>query len=138
MAGNKTKTTGKSVADFLKGLKDPEQRRDSQALVKLMRVVTKQKPRMWGTSMVGFGEHHYQYASGREGDIFILGFAPRKPNLVIYSMAGGRYAPDLMAKLGRYKTGKGCLYIRRLEDIHLPTLKKLLVRAFKRVKQPKA
>lgn len=138
MTGNKTKATGKTVAGFLKGLKDPEQRRDSQTLVKLMQTVTKQKPRMWGTSMVGFGQQHYKYASGREGDIFVLGFAPRKPELVIYGTAAGRYAPGLMSKLGKYKTGKGCLYIRRLEDIHMPTLKKLLEHSLKRVKQPKA
>ena len=133
MAGNKTKPTARSVTRFLQGIADPQQRKDSLRLVKLMREVAKAKPKMWGPTMIGFGEFHYRYASGREGDIFMIGFSPRRPSLVLYQMMGAADAA-LLKKLGRYKRGGGCLYIKRLDDIHLPTLKKLLRLAVKRCK----
>jgi len=133
MTANKTRATTKSVARFINSIEDPRQRKDSLQLVKLMRGVTKAKPKMWGPTMIGFGEFHYRYASGREGDIFMIGFSPRKPNLVLYQMTGAADAA-LLKKLGTYKRGGGCLYIKRLEDIHLPTLQKLLRLAVKRCK----
>jgi hypothetical protein len=137
MAENKTKQTEKSVAAFLAGIKDPDARKDCGQLVKLMQQVTRAKPKMWGGSMVGFGNHHYKYASGREGDIFVIGFAPRKTSLVLYQMGGLDKKSELLKKLGKHKTGGGCLYIRSLDDIHLPTLKKLLQQSVKRVKAAK-
>ena|SRR5579872_1743450 len=134
MAENKTKQTEKSVAAFLAGIKAVDTRKDCHQLVKLMQGITKTKPKMWGSSMVGFGNHHYQYASGREGDIFVIGFAPRKTSLVLYQMGGLDKKSELLEKLGKHKLGGGCLYIRRLEDIHLPTLKKLLQQSVKRTK----
>jgi hypothetical protein len=134
VAENKTKQTEKSVTAFLAGIKDPETQKDCRQLVKLIGTITKAKPKMWGSSMVGFGNHHYRYASGREGDIFVIGFAPRKTSLVLYQMGGLDKKSELLKKLGKYKLGGGCLYIRRLEDIHLPTLKKLLLQSVKRSK----
>jgi hypothetical protein len=130
MAENKTKQTRASAATFLNGIKDPAQKRDSKQLARLMQEVTKLPPKMWGAAMVGFGSVHYRYASGREGDIFLLGFAPRKGTLVIYG-CGKAFDPKLMAALGEHDTGKGCLYIKRLEDVRLPVLKKLLQRTVK-------
>lgn len=134
---NKTKPTTKTPASFIAGLKDPEQQRDARALVKLMQAVSGAKPRMWGPSMIGFGEHHYKYPSGREGDIFVIGFSPRKPDLVFYQLAPKTEAA-LVKQLGKCKLGGGCVYVRRLDDIHLPTLKKLLQKAVKRSKKSAA
>jgi hypothetical protein len=132
MAGNKTKETQASAATYLNGIKDPLQKRDSKQLARLIQEVTKQRPRMWGSAIVGFGSVHYKYASGREGDMPLLGFSPRKGTLVIYG-AGKAFETKLMAGLGKYDLGKGCLYIKRLEDVHLPALKKLLKQAVKAV-----
>ncbi len=126
MAELKTKGTGKSVKKFIDGIADEKMRRDCRKLLKLMGEVTKAKPKMWGSSMVGFGTYHYKYASGREGDWFLTGFSPRKLNLTLYLMAGfGRY-DGLLKKLGKYKTGKSCLYVRTLDDIDPSTLKSLI------------
>lgn len=126
MAELKTKETGKSVKKFIDGIADENIRRDCRKLLKLMGEVTKAKPRMWGSSMVGFGTYHYKYASGREGDWFLTGFSPRKQNLTLYLMAGfGRY-DGLMKKLGKYKTGKSCLYVQTLDDLDPSTLKSLI------------
>lgn len=135
MAENKTKQTKASVSGFLQGLKDPQQKRDAKQLVSLMKTVTLLPPKMWGPAMVGFGDLHYRYASGREGDIFALGFAARKGSLVIYGMGGtAKRNKKLMVKLGPHKLGGSCLYISSLDDTHLPTLKKLLQLAFKAAK----
>jgi hypothetical protein len=103
--------------------------------VDLMRQVTGMDPRMWGGSIVGFGSYHYTYDSGREGDTILAGFSPRKQNLTIYNMGGIDPDDDLLKKLGKYTAGKGCLYIKRLDDIDLPTLKRLIEASFTRVKQ---
>jgi hypothetical protein len=126
MAELKTKRTKASVKDFLAKVKDERKRRDSQVLVRLMQQVSRAKPEMWGSSIIGFGTYHYKYASGREGDWPVVGFSPRAQNLTLYIMPGFERFPDLMRKLGKYKTGKSCLYINRLEDVDLPTLKKLV------------
>ncbi len=125
MAENKTKETKSSVSAFFARIKDPVQRKDSKALARLMKEVTKLPPRMWGTAIVGFGSVHYKYESGREGDTPLLGFSPRKGTLVIYG-TGKAWDATLLKRLGKHDTGKGCLYIRRLEDVHQPALKKLL------------
>jgi hypothetical protein len=122
----KTKPTGDSVADFLNKIPDAERREDCFAIAKLMEEVTGHKPKMWGPSIVGFGSYHYKYDSGREGDWMVTGFSPRKKDLTLYIMMGFEKHQDLMKQLGKHSTGKSCLYIKRLSDIHLPTLKKLI------------
>jgi hypothetical protein len=96
------------------------------AVLQLMAEVTGAEPKMWGDSIIGFGNYHYKYASGREGDWFLAGFAPRKQNLTLYIMAGFDGYEALMASLGKYKTGKSCLYIKKLEDVDTAVLKQLI------------
>jgi hypothetical protein len=122
MAELKTKRTEKSVDGFLKSLKDEQKRQDCLMLVKLMRQATGAEPKMWGESIVGFGDYHYKYESGREADWFMTGFSPRKQNLTVYLMCGTERHPGLLKKLGKYKTGKGCLYFKRLADIDAAVL----------------
>jgi hypothetical protein len=127
MAKPKTKATEASVDSFLNGVSDAQQRADAFQLLEMMKEITCQSPRMWGPTMVGFGEYHYIYDSGHEGDSFLAGFAPRKNALVLYSMAGleERSAAQL-AKLGKVKTSKGCLYIKKLADIDLAVLRDMI------------
>ena len=122
----KTKLNNASVPKFLSKVKDPQRRKDCQAVLKIMKAATKSPPKMWGTSIVGFGSYHYVGKSGREGDWMLTGFSPRKQNLTLYIMAGFKRHPALMKKLGKHKTGGACLYINKLEDIHIPTLKRLV------------
>jgi hypothetical protein len=131
MTGLKTKPTNRNVKRFLNCIPDVRKRQDCLTLLELMRSATKAEPRMWGRSIVGFGKYHYMYASGREGDWFLTGFSPRKQNLTVYIMAGFERYNDLMKSLGKYKTAKSCLYIKRLEDIDLSTLKKLVGQSVK-------
>jgi hypothetical protein len=138
MAQLKTKPTKQSVAKFLSSIKDETTRDDCRTLVKIMSQTTGSKPKMWGSSIVGFGSYHFRYASGREGDWFTTGFSPRKQNLTLYVMGGFTTYGALLKKLGKHTTGKGCLYIKSLDDVHLPTLKKLIqesVRAAPRLRQ---
>ena len=126
MAELKTKATTASVSDFLARIADEERRKDCLAVAKIMEKATGAKPRMWGPSIVGFGEMRYKYASGRELDWFLTGFSPRKNDLTLYIMPGfARYA-ELMKSLGRHKTGKSCLYIKRLADIDQTVLRTLV------------
>lgn len=126
MAELKTKKTGASVEQFLRSVEDEKRRRDARSLLKLMREVTGEKAVMWGPSIVGFGSYHYRYASGREGDWMLTGFSPRKQALTVYIMDGFRGHGALMKKLGKHRTGKSCLYIRRLEDVDLDVLRRLV------------
>lgn len=126
MAELKTRKTGASVAAFLSTVADPAMRRDAKALVALMKAATGARPRMWGPSIVGFGDWHYEYESGREGDWFVMGFSPRKSGLTLYLMPGLRKLAPLLEKLGRHKTSAGCLYIRRLADVDPVALRKIL------------
>jgi hypothetical protein len=126
MAELKTRKNKASVTRFLNGIADEQRRRDCKTVLKLMKEATGAKPAMWGDSIVGFGSYHYKYASGREGDWFLAGFSPRKHNLTLYIMSGFSGSADLMEKLGKHKTGKSCLYINQLDDLHRPTLKKLV------------
>ena len=103
-----------------------------------MKQVTKKKPRMWGNSIVGFGSYEYKYASGREGEWFLTGFAPRKQNLTLYIMDGFEGYDDLMSKLGKHKTGKSCLYIKKIEDVDLDTLKELVKQSTEHVAKSNA
>ncbi len=134
----KTKPTDRSVEKFLNGIKDDQKRQDSFTLLELMRQVTKAEPKMWGSSIVGFGRYHYKYASGREGDWFLAGFSPRKQNLTLYIMAGFEQYDELLKSLGKYTTGKACLYIKRLEDVHLPTLRKLVRQSVQHMRKTSA
>lgn len=125
-ANNKTTANKLSVAAFLNGVEDPEKRKAAKKINAFMKKITKTKPVMWGTSIVGFGTYHYKYESGREGDFMKVGFSPRKFNLTLYIMPGfGRYNA-LMKKLGKHKLGKSCLYIKKLEDIDMEILGELI------------
>lgn len=126
MAEPKTKPTNESVKDFLNRIPEAERREDCFAVAKMMEEVTGEKPKMWGPSIVGFGSYHYKYASGLEGDWPIAAFSPRKKDLTVYLMMGFEKRAELMDKLGKHKHAKSCLYIKRLSDIHVPTLKKLI------------
>ena len=126
MAERKTRPHDGSVGHFLRAIEDEQRRGDCRKLVELMQRATQAPPRMWGSSIVGFGGIHYRYASGREGDWFLTGFSPRKQNLTLHIMAGFDGFSDLMKTLGKHTTGKACLYVKSLDDVHLPTLKKLI------------
>ena len=130
MAELKTKETKASVAAFLNKISDEQRRKDCRTVLDLMQRATGEKPKMWGSSIVGFGRHKYRYASGHEGEWPIIAFSPRKNDLTLYIMPGFEdYAESLMAKLGKYKTGKVCLYIKRLDDVEIPVLKKLITKS---------
>jgi len=126
MAELKTKPTGASVEEYLNTIEDETKRRDSFAILQIMQRATGAEPRMWGSNIVGFGDRHYHYASGREGDWFIIGFSPRKENLTLYLTFGGLENNKLLEKLGKYKTGKGCLYLKKLQDVDLIALEELI------------
>lgn len=126
MAELKTKKNQASVADFLNAIDDQQKRADAKKIAALMRKATGAKAKMWGPSIVGFGNYHYQYASGREGDFMLTGFSPRKQNLTLYIMPGFKEFDALMTRLGKYKTGKSCLYIKALADIDIKVLETLI------------
>jgi hypothetical protein len=126
---NKTKATAASVADFIASVPDEAKRADAKTLIKMMQAATAEKPKLWGPSIVGFGSHHYVYESGREGDMPVVAFSPRKSALALYVGAGDPSAKPLLAKLGKYTMGKGCLYIKTLADVDAAVLEKLIARA---------
>ena len=129
MAENKTKPTELSVAAFVEAITDETRRADAKVLVKLMQKASGEKPTMWGPAIVGFGSVHYKYDSGREGDMPLIGFSPRKAATVLYSMLGSRDARALLAKLGKHTTGKGCLYIKKLADVDQKVLRALAIKS---------
>src|SRR5437870_2170117 len=135
MAEAKTKPTKQSLKDFISSLPDQQTREDCAAIARLMEAATGSKPVMWGASIVGFGTKKYKYASGQEVDWPLIGFSPRKQSLVLYVMSGEDSHADLLAKLGKHSVGKGCLYIKRLSDVDLPTLKRLINASVKRKKR---
>ncbi|MCA9934731.1 MAG: DUF1801 domain-containing protein [Ardenticatenaceae bacterium] len=126
MAELKTKLNDGSVTDYLNSITHDGKRQDSWTIVEMMQNVTGKEPKMWGDSIIGFGSYHYKYASGREGDWFVVGFAPRKQNLTLYIMPGFERYDGLMQKLGKHKTGKSCLYINKLTDIDMTVLEELV------------
>lgn len=128
MAEQKTKPTAQSVTDFVNAIEDEQVRKDCTALVKIMKKVTGSTPKMWGPGIVGFGQYHYKYESGHEGDACLTGFAPRKQNLTLYIMPGFTQYAGLLDKLGKHKAGKGCLYIKKLADVDTGVLEKLIAR----------
>jgi hypothetical protein len=129
MADNQTKPTKLSVAAFIDALTDQTRRADAKALVKLMQSAAGEKPKMWGPSIIGFGSHHYRYDSGREGDMPLIGFSPRKAATVLYIMTGFGDSEALLAKLGKHSTGKSCLYIKKLADVDQKVLEALAVKS---------
>lgn len=127
----KTQKNDASVASFLESVEDQRKREDSQVILKLMQDLTGDEPTMWGESIIGFGSYDYKYASGRKGTWFQTGFSPRKQNLTLYIMSGFDRYDELLAKLGKYKTGKSCLYIKQLEDVDLDVLEQLVKESVK-------
>jgi hypothetical protein len=134
MAELKTKQTDESVTKFLNSVEDERKRKDCFEIVEIIRQVTGMPPKMWGTSIIGFGSYHYKYESGHEGDMCLIGFSPRKQNIVLYSMGGAERNAELLQKLGKHKTGKGCLYINKLSDVNMDVLKKLIKNSFEHMK----
>ncbi len=126
MAEPKTKPTDRDVEDFLNSVQDEKKRQDSFTILRLMEEATGEEPQMWGDSIIGFGLYKYKYASGREGEWFLTGFSPRVQNLTLYIMSGFDQYDVLLDQLGKYKTGKSCLYINKIEDVDLQTLKDLV------------
>ena len=126
MAELKTRPNDRSVEEYLNAITDERKRRDSLTVLELMEQVTGAEARMWGDSIIGFGSYHYKYASGREADWFLTGFAPRKRNLTLYIMSGFSEYDALLEKLGKFKTGKACLYINKIEDIDQKKLRELI------------
>jgi hypothetical protein len=129
MAENKTKPTRVSVAAYIAALTDEPKRTDAKALVTMMQAASGEKPQMWGPSIIGFGSYHYKYESGREGDMPIIAFSPRKAAIVLYIAAGLSGSKALVKKLGKHSMGKGCLYMKRLADVDETVLKKLVANA---------
>ncbi len=129
MSTNKTQANDASVIKFLTAVTPEQKRQDAFSLLEMMERLSGYTATMWGPSIVGFGSYHYRYDSGREGDFMRIGFSPRKANLSIYMMAGIEHHQDLLAQLGKHKTGKSCLYINHLKDIKLKVLEQLVVKA---------
>ena len=128
MADLKTKVNDESVEEFLEGFPE-DKRKDCYTILEMMKTVTDNEPKMWGTSIVGFGDYHYEYKSGREGDFFLTGFSPRKQNLTLYINGGFDQYGDLLDKLGKYKTSKACLYIKKLADVDMQVLQEIVTRS---------
>ena len=132
MAENKTKLTGLSPAAYIAAITDPVRRQDCAALARLMAHASKEEPRMWGVAIVGFGVHRYPLAGGKLGEICSVGFSSRKGDISIYGVAGEGTDPGLLERLGKYKRGKGCLYVSRLADVNLDVLTTMVVGALRR------
>ena len=131
----KTKVNDANVEGFLNSVTDEQKREDCFEILRLMKQVTKEEPKMWGSSIVGFGSYHYKGASGREGDWLLTGFSPRKENLTLYIMGGFDLHQDLLKKLGKHKTSVGCLYIKKLDDVDKEVLKELVAESVKTMKK---
>ena len=134
MAELKTKKTEASVSQFIENVEHPKRKEDAKVLNKLMIEITGEKPKMWGPSIIGYGSYHYKYASGQEGDWMTVGFSPRKASLSLYIMSGFTKYTHLLAKLGKFKTGKSCLYINKLEDVDMEVLKEIIQESVNAVK----
>ena len=126
MAENKTKVNDASVEEFLNAIPDEKKRADAFRVMQIMREATGEEPQMWGSSIVGYGSYHYKYASGQEGDWMLTGFSPRKANLTLYITPGFEHYEGLLGRLGKFTTGKSCLYVKRLSDVDEATLRELV------------
>ena len=129
----KTKLNDKSVLRFINSVPDEKKRKDSHAILEMMKKITKEEPKMWGDSIVGFGSYHYKYESGREGDWFLTGFSPRKQNISVYIMSGFTGHGELLRKLGKHKTSKSCLYFKSLDELDIKTLKELIKKSVQKM-----
>jgi Domain of unknown function (DU1801) len=125
---NKTQPTAADVSAFIERVEHPERRADAQVLVELMARVSGAPATLWGSSIIGFGSYHYRYDSGREGDMCVVGFSPRKAETVVYIVAGFAEYQELLARLGKHRTGQSCLYIKRLADIDMTVLEEIVTR----------
>ena len=132
MAENKTQKTGASVGEFLASVENKRRREDGFTVLKIMQEITGLEPEMWGPSIIGFGSYHYKYESGREGDIFLTGFSPRKQSMSLYIMDGFDGCEDLLSKLGKHRKGASCLYINKLADVNMDVLSELVQQSFDR------
>lgn len=132
MAEMKTKVSEASVEEFLSKVEDEQRRKDCFEIVKIMKQVTKEEPKMWGPAIIGFGSYHYRYESGREGDMPRIAFSPRKQNITLYIGVGDDSDSPLLKKLGKYKTAKVCLYIKKLADVDTNVLQELIADSFDR------
>ncbi len=130
----KTKETKSSVEKFLDAVEDKRKRDDAYTILDMMQKATKEPPKMWGPSIIGFGTYHYKYESGHEGDMCMIGFSPRKAALTLYILMGFEGYDELMEKLGKHKTSKACLYIKKLEDVDVKVLKELITLSVKYMK----
>ena len=128
----KTKQTDDNVTKFLNTVEDEVKRKDCFEIVEMMKEATAELPKMWGTSIIGFGKYHYKYDSGHEGDMCVIGFSPRKQNITLYIPGGIHKYDDLLEKLGKHKTGKGCLYVKKLADVDEKVLEKVIAAACKK------
>lgn len=135
MSTNKTQPTNASVDAFLASLADPQMQADCRAVAAMMAEATGSEPKLWGATIVGFGSYHYRYASGREGDFMLAGFAPRKRALTLYIMAGFAEYGSLLARLGKHTTGKSCLYVKRLADVDQDVLREITTRSVAAIRQ---
>jgi uncharacterized protein DUF1801 len=125
-ANNKTIANKSSVADFVRSIDDEQKRSDCKEIMKMMAAASGKRAKMWGANIIGYGQYHYKYESGREGDSMRVGLSPRTNNISIYIIPGfGKYQ-SLLEKLGKYKTGKSCLYIKRLDDVNIKVLQKII------------
>lgn len=131
----KTKKNNVDVAEFINSIEDTEKRRDSEQILEIMKEATGERPVLWGDSIVGFGDYHYKYASGREGDTFVVGFSPRKQNLTIYIMPGYQDFSKYLKKLGPHKTGKACLYIKSLSGVDKAVLRDMIAHGVKLMRE---
>jgi hypothetical protein len=138
MAENKTKPTEVSVAAFINAIADSTRRADAKALVKLMQNAAGERPKMWGPSIIGFGNYHYRYDSGRQGDAPLIGFSPRKAASVLYGLIGSSDSRALLPKLGKHTTGKGCLYIKKLSDVDQQVLEAMAAKSLAALRARKA
>ncbi|MDX2444330.1 MAG: DUF1801 domain-containing protein [Bacteroidales bacterium] len=137
MAELKTKPTDQKAKEFLNTLENEQKRKDAFKLLNIMKEVTGEEPLMWGPSIIGFGSYHYKYASGREADWMLTGFSPRKNNLTVYIMQGFDKYDQYLAKIGKHKTGKSCLYLKSLDDLDLDVLKSLISESVEYMKNKK-
>ena len=135
MAELKTRQNELSVEKYISGITDKQRQADCRIIIDLMKKITGDEPKMWGETIVGFGNVHLKYGSGREVDWFKTGFSNRKDSITLYSMYGFISQPELMKKLGKVKTGKGCLYIRRISDIDIGILEEMLVNYVQKIEQ---
>ena len=135
MAENKTKETKNSVTAFIKKIADETKRKDSLRIIELMQEQTGLEPKLWGPSIIGFGSYHYKYESGREGDAPIIGFSPRANAITLYLCSSFEKRAELLEQFGKHKTSKACIYVKKLEDIKIPVLKKMIQLSVKHMKK---